>query len=482
MKDAPSVPKTLPRRKRKRAVNIHESYLPKNQLACASLDCKDDDENDEDEVASYTSYSSMNSSVSSLDDDDDEVEAWRQDYVSAKSKDQESMLADLKVQMAALAKETFPKTFVGDLRRKEHAQRIEALGSQIKQLEQLTMVDVAPLANVDLEECEHCGVVGMCQINVHKCIRHCMNCHRETPVEHFYETTGTNLVTTNPGRYTRREQFIKTLKKIQGQLKVTLPPTLLGEVKRCFEVHFGATCPKDIDYHNMKNVLGMLGYHDKKERGDYTDHIMTIYCQLTNRDPPRFSIKENQTLISDFDAMRLVFEQACYDLGIRRTNWLSYEFTIFKLCEKNKYTAMKKWFGILKGNTTRKNQDKVIERMFQLLGGEAAGWPFVKTESPNEHKERKPRKAPAPTAPTPRVLDMFSFVEHHKPMMKAPIQVLRIDEHIMSTDEEDNEEECQASKKTPKPKKNKQTKEIQEKRCIQEKSWQTCWPQLSCAC
>lgn len=190
----------------------------------------------------------------------------------------------------------------------------------------------------------------------------------------------------------------------------------------------------------MKPVLKALGYNNKKEKGDYTEHIMAIYCQLTGRNPPRWTIQEEQTLIRDFDDLDMVFEQACYDLGEERNNWLSYELTIYRLCIKNGYDNMKEWLGILKGPGTRRRQENIMKRMFELRG-----WPF---KSLNLEKEDQKDSLLDKNASTgcyvktimsgqPTILDMFSFLEQNKDAIQETPRTMSITDHIMSTDEED---------------------------------------------
>lgn len=440
LKDVSSVPKILKRKTRKKTLLIHDIY------ACPSNEPKDEDASS---ISSYTSYSSYSSSQ----EDEDEFSSnssqetnskWVQEYEEATESQYTSQLNQLKQELEELKHKVYTSSFLDKLEKADDAKKKEELQRCIDQLEKSASLETKQLSTMDHEECAHCGMVGMVQINVHRCIKHCMACHRQSSVEHFYETTGTNLMTTNPGRYTRRGHFISTLKKIQAKRPVKLPPTLLGEVKKYFQEYYGVEEPKDVEYKDMKDVLKALGYNDKKGKGDFMDHIMAIYCQLTGRNPPRFTISENQTLIGDFDKLDVKFEQACYELGVERTNWLSYEFTIYKLCEKNNYDNMKDWFGILKGPQTLKSQDEIMGKMFELNK-----WKFQVTkppveEAPQPQSQEVPKKRNKTLVQsTPKILDMMSFLEHHRSFIPKPIDVLRIDDHIMSTEEEEEDEDVQ---------------------------------------
>lgn len=245
------------------------------------------------------------------------------------------------------------------------------------------------------EECVNCGMVGTIKIDVHRCTKHCTSCHRESKAQHFHETTGTTISTTNPGRYSRKEHFINTLKRIQAKKAVELPNMLVGKVLQYLFKKHRVRKPIDVKYQMMKKALKKTGFDD------YTDHITAIFCQITGRDPPRFTIKQTDRLIKLFDKLQLVFDQACFLTGQSRANWLSYEFTIYKLCEKEGYAYMQNWFGVLKGPTTLRNQDKVMGKMFELNN-----WDFEETKPnptpPQDVPQNSPRALGVPRAPKRR--------------------------------------------------------------------------------
>ena len=291
-------------------------------------------------------------------------------------------------------------TFLGEIRQLQHDKKIKELEVNLQNLNQVNEHDPpqqeAPQQSESTnshEECPHCGMIGTIKINVHRHVQQCCICHREFDVKHFHETTGTTIQTTSTGRYCRREHFMSTLKKLQAQRAVRLPPTLLGHVLQYLKTHFGVKRPKDVEYFMMKTALSKTGFAKKVKhggKGDYSDHVMTIYCQLTKRKPPRFSIKQTKRLIRLFDKLLVVFDQALCDVGIDRANWLSYEFTVYKLCEKEKFDAMKQWCGILKGPQTLKIQDMIMGRMFELND-----WPPIKTE----HTKNPSAQAPSHRIP-----------------------------------------------------------------------------------
>lgn len=442
----------LPKTQRQRKLKIHDAFEVQSS----------DDSVSVDSCTSYDSDSSLSRSSHSTHTCEDDVvgaiEQWSQGYDVAKEGQTSDHVNHLQSEMDELKKKVYQPTFLDSLHKKDDERRMEEIQRQLNSLGTQPRASKKPFTNIDHNECSHCGIVGMVHINVHRCIKHCMACHRETPVEHFFETTGTNLMTTNPGRYTRRGHFISTLKRIQAKRPVKLPPTLLGEVKQYYQTHFQAKAPKDIEWKSMKPVLKALGYNNKKEKGDYTEHIMAIYCQLTGRKPPRWTILEEQTLIRDFDDLDMVFEQACYDLGEERNNWLSYELTIYRLCIKNGYDNMKEWLGILKGPGTRRRQENIMKRMFELRG-----WPFkpLNFDEAEQQDSGLGKNAPtgfyvkATTNGQPTILDMFTFLEQNKDAIQKTPSTMCITDHIMSTDEEDMS--CNNKHKKRKLRKRKKT-------------------------
>lgn len=402
-----------------------------------------------DDNSSYSSVQSCED-VSSEENEEEHTaeQAMCTEYKEATHTQTDTQIHQLTQTLNSLKLSQFPDTFLGTIRRREQQVRIESLETTLSKLYQIqnhsTSVEYSAL---DEEECLHCGMTGTLHINVHRCTRHCSKCHRESTIEYFHETTGANLITTNPGQYVRRDHFISTLRKIQAQRPVKLPPTLLGEVKMYMVREHDVHKPKDIQYRWMKPALKALDYNNKKTKGDYMDHIMSIYCQLTGRNPPRFTIQQTQTLIQDFDALNAVFPQACCLLEIKRINWLNYEFTIFKLCEKNHYDSMQRWFGILKGPDTLKKQDMIISKMFTLNG-----WDPIPTKIPGgEDEEDHTKVTSLPLSnysvkrakPSHVFMDLHSFVQSNKDILQGSSStsaLVNLDDHIMSTDEEDEED------------------------------------------
>lgn len=453
----------LGKKQRKRKVQIHHSHR-KLQKKCQHDDC----ETDNDELSTESCSSHMSTSTHSYasscthsllekdgsDEEEfekDDVCTWTEEYQTAKQNQTKSKIEDITREMADIQSREYGTCLLDKLRKKDDESRLEELQLQLKSLQSVNQRADNGVMHIDHDECHHCGMVGMVHINVHRCVAHCMACHREMSVEHFFETTGTNLMTTNPGRYTRRGHFLATLKRIQAMRPVKFPPTLLGEVKRYFQKHFHAEKPKDINYKYVKDVLKALGYNDKRKKGDFTEHIMAVYCQLTGRTPPRFTIGQHQTLVKDFDELDGVFEQACIDVGEDRNNWLSYEFTIYRLCLKNHYDNMTEWLGILKGQVTLRCQDKIMQRMFELRG-----WPFQSLKFEEMEKTDKYPREEQPISlrkqsRQPMITDMMTFMNHHKQILNKPSKPDTADEnpedHIMSTDESSDAHQPRKQKK-----------------------------------
>ena len=446
-------PCVLSKQKRKRKLCIHDSFKPPSITTNGDVTVNESH-------TSCESDSSLSQVYSENTDDnfDEDLEAWSKEYALANQNQTNETIQNINEQIKKLTNKTYDQDFVSQLEKQDDERLIEELESQKKGLHasmQLSNRTETSVHHVDHEECSYCGMIGTIQINVHRCVKHCMSCHRETPVEHFFETTGTNLMVTNPGRYTRRGHFMSTLKRIQGKRPVNLPPTLLGEVKTHFATYYNAHCPKDIEtkYKLMKPVLKALGYNDKKKKGDYTDHIMIIFCQLIGRDPPRFAIVEEQKLIRDFDDLDTVFEQACVELDEKRNNWLSYELTIYSLCLKNGYDNMKEWLGILKGYVTLRKQQSIMKRMFELLN-----WTYIpldleetNSESTCSFDPKKPnQKLPIPQ---PTILDMFTFLQNANTVKKiTSTKNASFEEHMMSTDDESPTKHTSSKKKRKLPK------------------------------
>lgn len=324
---------------------------------------------------------------------------WLEEYETAVDTQTDTQMHDMQKTLAKLQNKTYADSFLGQMEKVDDLKQIEVLKVRIQKMKQSSEVRTTQINDVNHEKCVHCGSVGAVHINVHRCTKHCMVCHRESVADHFHETTGTVLTTTNPGRYTRRGRFILTLNKVQAKQPVKLPPTLLGEVKKYFSDTFGVSQPADIMFDKLKPALKALGYNNKSKKGDYTDHLVSIFCQLTGTDPPRLSIAKTQVLIDDFDTLDPHFEPACEEVGVKRKNWLSYPTTIYQLCSRHKYHEMKKWLKVVGGHVALRDQQKVMKRMF-----ERSGWAYEEIKPPpkppgggSSSKSKRKRKVCAVT-------------------------------------------------------------------------------------
>lgn len=300
--------------------------------------------------------------------------------------------------------------------------RIHQLSHQIRESQQIQFRPCEAPTILDNEECPHCGMVGTLKVDVHRCFQRCQVCNRESRVEYVNETIGSTLMITSPNRYSRREHFRDILKNIQAQRPIELPPKLIGHVLQYLIENHGVKTPQDIKYKWMKKALSKTGYAKKKKdggNGNFRDHIMTIYCRLTHMKPPRFKIHQTKRLIYLFDRLLDVFDQAIYDLGYPRSNWLCYEFTIFKLCQKEGYTNMQGWFGILTGPKTLEIQDQIMEQMFKLLNWTG----FQKTRHEETPKPAITPKITQLKSTKPEICDiigMESFISQHESYLDLP--------------------------------------------------------------
>lgn len=213
---------------------------------------------------------------------------------------------------------------------------------------------------VDHDVCRFCGKHGTVQINVHKCVKICTSCYTEVPAQYFQESTGVLATVTNPGRYTRRNQMLETMERVLCKRPFEMPDNMLESMRE-----FIAKYRIKPDLPTFKStVLRPLGYTAKNN--NYTEHVVHIFCVVTNTPPPQASIEDTRLVMADFDALEGVYEQAKQDLNIVRINWPSYEKTWLRIAIRRKFEYIIKWLKRLQVQTDAK-QDVIFDRMFDLL-------------------------------------------------------------------------------------------------------------------
>lgn len=107
----------------------------------------------------------------------------------------------------------------------------------------------------------------------------------------------------------------------------------------------------------------------------FYDQACYISFRITGRRPPQLSAHQEKTLICMFESVQLPYE---IHKG-KRKNFLSYQYTLYKLCELLGLHGMLPCFPDMKGRQKLKEADAIWERICRDLQ-----WKFHPTKKKRE--------------------------------------------------------------------------------------------------
>lgn len=111
------------------------------------------------------------------------------------------------------------------------------------------------------------------------------------------------------------------------------------------------------------------GYLKKLRLNKQYEHIPAIIDKLCGVSPPIISRTLENKLISMFEEIQTPFEKHCPK---NRKNFLSYSYTLHKMCELLGERQLLPYFPLLKSREKLYFQDKLWERICDTVN-----WPFI---------------------------------------------------------------------------------------------------------
>lgn len=108
----------------------------------------------------------------------------------------------------------------------------------------------------------------------------------------------------------------------------------------------------------------------KQKHARYFENIPQIISKLTQNQGPRFSSEQRENLISIFSMIQKPFDK---HRG-KRCNFLSYSYTIYKICELMGYKEFTPYLQLLKAPQNLIKADAIWEKICKECGFE-----FIKT-------------------------------------------------------------------------------------------------------
>ena len=158
---------------------------------------------------------------------------------------------------------------------------------------------------------------------------------------------------------------------IQGKESAKVPEEVINTIIR------------EIVHEKMENSFEKLTEADIKrylkkhhELRRYYDHATQILYRITNIPPLQMTHKMEEKLKLMFFQIQEPFE--IYK-GKNRSNFYSYSYIIYKFCQLLEYNEFLPKLKLHKDRLKLYEHDKIWEKICAHLGGESAGWKFIKS-------------------------------------------------------------------------------------------------------
>ena len=195
----------------------------------------------------------------------------------------------------------------------------------------------------------------------------CTNCGYSTFYQDF-SLSYYNNHTMNNGEficqfaYKRINHFREWLTQIQGKENTVIPPNLVIQIMKELKKE-RINDVNDITYDKIKKYLKKNGL------SKYYEHIPIIINKICRRDKLSISTETERVLIDKFGEIQAPFER---HRPRGRKNFLSYSYTLHKLCQLIGRNDLLPMFPLLKSRTKLYVQDDTWEKICNDLG-----WEFI---------------------------------------------------------------------------------------------------------
>lgn len=203
----------------------------------------------------------------------------------------------------------------------------------------------------------------------------CENCGKSTPVITNPEKPSMKdpPAENKQYEYKRYTHFCDWLANLQGKESSKVPKDVINAVIREITREKMQNRVDELSETDIKRYLkkySNLGY-DR-----YYDHATQILFRITDIPPIQMTPDMEQTL-------KLMFMeiQEPFDLykGDSRRNFSSYSYIIYKFCQLLEYNEFLPKLKLHKDKTKLHEHDRIWKKICSHLGGEAAGWKFIRS-------------------------------------------------------------------------------------------------------
>ena len=218
----------------------------------------------------------------------------------------------------------------------------------------------------DLTNCSECKQNSMTYIMSESTMT-CTNCgycyfYQDFGAAQFSNTTNNNSEFTCQFAYKRINHFREWLTQIQGKENTVIPTDLIIKIMKELKKERIENV-NEITYEKIKKYLKKSGL------SKYYEHIPIIINKICRKDKLYISSETENVLLDYFGKIQIPFDK---HRPKGRKNFLSYSYTLHKLCQIIGREDLLTLFPLLKSRTKLYLQDDTWEKICAELG-----WKFI---------------------------------------------------------------------------------------------------------
>lgn len=165
----------------------------------------------------------------------------------------------------------------------------------------------------------------------------------------------------SPFAYKRMTHLKEYLSQIQAKETTDIPNDIINLIKREIKKE-RITDPNEITPRRVR------GYLKKLRMNKYYDHVNSIIVIITGTSALKLSSELECTFIEMFQEIQAPFEKHCPP---ERKNFLSYSYTLHKMCLILGQDRLCEYFPLLKSRNKNYAQDCIWKKICEQIG-----WPF----------------------------------------------------------------------------------------------------------
>ena len=223
-----------------------------------------------------------------------------------------------------------------------------------------------PYSENNINEDNYCYTCEKFRVfNIDEAISTCLSCGISVSTNTEYPS-----IKTAENDYKRYNHFCDCLANIQGKESFVVSEEVINTIIR------------EIFHERMENSLEKLTeadikrYLKKHRKLRYYNHVTQILYRITKIPPLQMS-----PMMEEKMKMRFLQIQEPFEIfkGKKRSNFFSYSYIIYKFCQLLEYNEFLPKLKLYKDRLKLYEHDKIWKKICEHLGGESAGWKFIKS-------------------------------------------------------------------------------------------------------